>query len=86
MIETNALYQNNDPDNGRPRANGGEKWRKFQKPIWNEMQDEDEIDGSGLSFGYMEELNAKIKQYEHNPTVRKYLFAFINELLNMQIY
>ena len=81
MIETNALYRNNDPDSGRPRANGSEKWRKLQKPIWNEMHDA--VDGRGLPFGYMEQLNAKMKQYEHDPTVRKELVAFINELLNM---
>ena len=56
MIKTNALYQNNDPDSGRPRANGSEKWRKLKKPIWNDMHDE--LDGSGLPFGYMEQLKA----------------------------
>ena len=37
MIQTNALYRNNNPDSQRSRASGGEKWKKIQKPIWDRM-------------------------------------------------
>ena len=37
MVQTNALYQNNDPTSQRSRANGVEKWKNIQKPIWDGM-------------------------------------------------
>ena len=37
MVQTNALYQNNNPASQRSRASGGEKWKKIQKPIWDGM-------------------------------------------------
>ena len=45
MIQTNALYQNNDPTSQRSRANGGEKWKKIQKPIWDGMST---VQGDGI--------------------------------------
>ena len=37
MIQTNALYQNNNPASQPSRASGGEKWKKVQKPLWDGM-------------------------------------------------
>ena len=45
MVQTNALYQNNDPTSQRSRANGGEKWKKIQKHIWDGMST---VQGDGI--------------------------------------
>ena len=34
MVKTNALHQNNDPNNPRPKSSDSIKWKKILGPIW----------------------------------------------------
>ena len=34
MIKTNALHQNNNPNNPHPKSSGGDKWKYILSPIW----------------------------------------------------
>ena len=39
LIKTNAIFQNNDPKNTRPKGNyQGNKWKEIIKPIWEEIK------------------------------------------------
>ena len=73
MKETNALYQNNDPDSERPRASGGPKWKKIQQHIWKEIHG---AEGSGI---YARELS---RRYETDPSVRRQLVQELAKLVN----
>ena len=52
LIQTNAIYQNNDPNNPKPKSSKSSKWKNLIKPIWedikkrkaNKDEDEDEDD------------------------------------------
>ena len=61
LIQTNAIFQKNNPNQNKPKSSGGDKWKKLIKPIWEEIKkqketDEDEDDpqpstsGSGLKI------------------------------------
>ena len=39
MIKTNALHQNNNPNNSHPKSSGGDKWNKYFKKVWEEMRE-----------------------------------------------
>ena len=73
MMQTNALYQNNDPATERSRANGGNKWRKIQKPIWNRMTT---AQGNGI-------VTDLLKRYQTNP--RRVRGKLITELVNLLV-
>lgn len=74
MVQTNALYQNNDPASERPRASGGNKWKRIQKPIWDEMMTTIHH-GEGI-------VTDLLKSYQTNPSVRGKL---ITELVNLLV-
>ena len=41
LIETNAIFINNDPTNAKPKGNyQGDKWKNVIKDIWNEIKPE----------------------------------------------
>ena len=48
LIQTNAIYQNNDPNNPKPKSSKSSKWKNLIKPIWEDIKkrkankDEDE--------------------------------------------
>ena len=50
LIQTNAIYQNNDPNNPKPKSSKSNKWKNLIKPIWEEIKkrkankDEDETE------------------------------------------
>ena len=71
MVQTNALYQNNDPTTLRGRANKSKKWSKIQKPIFEE---EKKKKGSGIVTGLL-------RRYQKNP--RRVRRKLIVELLNI---
>ena len=61
LIQTNAIYQNNDPNNPKPKSSKSNKWKNLIKPIWKDIKkrkankDEEENDdpqpsGSGLKI------------------------------------
>ena len=39
LIKTNAIFQDNNPENTRPKGNyQGNKWKEIIKPIWEEIK------------------------------------------------
>ena len=62
LIQTNAIYQNNNPDQNKPKSSNSKKWKYLISPIWKEIkrrkatkdEDEDEpqpgTSGSGLKI------------------------------------
>ena len=56
LIQTNAIYQNNDPNNPKPKSSKSNKWKNLIKPIWEEIKkrkankDEDEEEGNAYSL------------------------------------
>ena len=78
LIQTNAIYQNNDPNNPKPKSSKSNKWKNLIKPIWkdikkrkaNKDEDEDEDDdsqpgtsGSGLKI-LPSDPNALINRFD----------------------
>ena len=45
MIKTNALHQNNNPNNPHPKSSDGKKWKKILGPIWHNRE---KYDGKGV--------------------------------------
>ena len=70
MIQTNALYQNNDPASQRSRGNRGPKWKNIQKDIWEKMTT---AHGRGI-------VTDLLQRYQTNPLVRGKL---VKELINL---
>ena len=57
VILTNTAFQDNNPDNNKPKSSKSPKWKKMIKPIWvaiKEQQEdeefEEETEGSGLKI------------------------------------
>ena len=57
VILTNSAFQDNNPDNNKPKSSKSPKWKKIIKPIWiaiKEQQEdeefEEETEGSGLKI------------------------------------
>ena len=65
LIQTNAIYQNNNPNQNKPKSSKSDKWKNLIKPIWSEIrkrkglktieeepetEDEEEYEGDGLTF------------------------------------
>ena len=57
VILTNTAFQDNNPDNNKPKSSKSPKWKKIIKPIWvaiKEQQEdeefEEETEGSGLKI------------------------------------
>ena len=38
LIQTNTIYQNNNPNQNRAKSSGGYKWNNLIKPIWKEVK------------------------------------------------
>ncbi len=84
MIETNALYQNNDPTSRRAKSSKSYKWKNYLAPIWEEVNDKN---GSGIVFlpkdikGLWEKLKLLGAEYRAgNKTTRNELIAVLDEL------
>ena len=61
LIQTNAIYQNNNPNSPKPKSSKSSKWKNLVKPIWEDIKkrkaNKDEDDdpqpkpsGSGLKI------------------------------------
>ena len=57
VISTNTAFQDNNPDNNKPKSSKSPKWKKIIKPIWlaiKEQQEdeefEEETEGTGLKI------------------------------------
>ena len=55
VILTNTAYQNNNPNQNKPKSSVSKKWKNIIKPIWEaikqQKEDEDEDDGTDLLPG-----------------------------------
>ena len=38
LIQTNAIYQNNNPDQNKPKSSNSKKWKYLISPIWKEIK------------------------------------------------
>ena len=38
LIQTNAIYQNNNPNNTKPKSSSSNKWKYLISPIWKEIK------------------------------------------------
>ena len=38
LIQTNAIYQNNNPNNTKPKSSSSDKWKYLISPIWKEIK------------------------------------------------
>ena len=76
LIQTNTIYQNNDPNNPKPKSSKSSKWKNLIKPIWEDIKkrkankDEDEDDdpqpktsGEGLKI-LPSDPNALINRFD----------------------
>ena len=39
LKQTNAIYQNNNPNNPKPKSSTSSKWRQLIKPIWEDIKE-----------------------------------------------
>ena len=79
MKKTNALHQNNDPNNKRPKSSTSKKYKEIIKPIWSALK------GSGLEdlIDRFDLLMASKKA--GNTGVTDELLDIVNKLLNENI-
>lgn len=88
LRQTNVLYRDFNPKNGRPRASKSYKWRIILKPLWNSFrEDSEEEEGGGIKFlpgsikGLKEKLNLLIGEYKAgNTTTINELVAVLDQL------
>ena len=45
LIQTNAIYQGNNPGINKPKSSKGDKWKKLISPIWEEIKPKPEGKG-----------------------------------------
>ena len=38
LVQTNTIYQGNDPKNTKPKSSGGSKWNNLISPIWEQIK------------------------------------------------
>ena len=38
LVQTDTIFQDNDPNNTKPKSSGGSKWNKLISPIWEEIK------------------------------------------------
>ena len=60
LKQTNAIYQNNNPNQNRAKSSGGNKWKKLIKPIWENIkkqkdEDETEDEEEGNAYGLFDD-------------------------------
>ena len=61
LVQTNTIYQGNNPNQNRAKSSGGDKWNKLISPVWEHIREskkplerkkrqEDPINGDGLKI------------------------------------
>ena len=61
LVQTNTIYQGNNPNQNRAKSSGGDKWNKLISPVWEHIREskkplkrkrrqQDPITGEGLKF------------------------------------
>ena len=49
LIRTNNIYQNNNPNQNKPKSSSGKKWRGIIAPIWKEIKEQKKTSGKGVN-------------------------------------
>ena len=57
LIQTNAIYQKNDPNTNKPKSSKSNKWKKIIKPIWDDIKKRkaDEDEDKYKEFAYIDD-------------------------------
>ena len=77
LVQTNTIYQENDPTKTKPKSSGGNKWRNLISPVWDmikpkkekkkkkrrQQDPEEEIEGEGLTI-LPSDPNALIERFD----------------------
>ena len=61
LVQTNTIYQGNNPNQNRAKSSGGDKWNKLISPVWEHIREskkplkrkkrqQDPINGDGLKI------------------------------------
>ena len=56
LVQTNAIYQKNNPNSPKPKSSSSEKWKKLISPVWEHIREskkppEEEKGGKGKGKG-----------------------------------
>ena len=94
LIQTNAIYRNNDPTNTNPKCSRSDKWKNLIKPIWDHIKEskKDPVTGSGITIlpsdpnALLERLDLLIASQDAGHTgVRNELVSICDELKRLGV-
>ena len=94
LIQTNAIYRNNDPTNTNPKSSRSDKWKNLIKPIWDHIKEskKDPVTGSGITIlpsdpnALLERLDLLIASQDAGHTgVRNELVSICDELKRLGV-
>ena len=86
LIQTNAIYHNNDPASGRAKSSKSSKWKTIIAPIWEELKNKKGGDGIVVFLpkdikGLWQKLKLLGAEYRAgNKTTHNELVAVLDEL------
>ena len=74
LVQTNTIYQGNNPNQNRAKSSGGDKWNKLISPVWEHIREskkplkrkkrqQDPINGEGLKI-LPSDPNALINRFD----------------------
>ena len=74
LVQTNTIYQGNNPNQNRAKSSGGDKWNKLISPVWEHIREskkplkrkrrqQDPITGEGLKI-LPSDPNALIERFD----------------------
>ena len=74
LVQTNTIYQGNNPNQNRAKSSGGDKWNKLISPVWEHIREnkkplkrkkrqQDPINGDGLKI-LPSDPNALINRFD----------------------
>ena len=96
LIRTNNIYQNNNPNQNKPKSSSGKKWRDIIAPIWKEIKAQKKTSGKGVNSQAIilpRDPNALVERLElllaskqaGNTGVRNELVSICDELLRQGV-
>lgn len=71
LIETDSLYQKNDPVAKRPKSSQGQKWKKLIKFIYNEHLNKGASSSNTVSGSGLKEYNSNAIEYKYINSMNK---------------
>ena len=67
LIQTNTIYQGNNPNQNRAKSSGGDKWNKLIKPIWEYIKESKKPPEGGKGKGKGKGKGRKKRQEDPQP-------------------